>query len=281
MNCAERLVSLFGSQAEVARRFRLDRAVVNNWVKSGYVPARWAMEVEHVTGGQVTAVEILNDANAMKPVRVKSRPDGENLFRSSGSDTMNEFAPKKRISSFHPPQRTLMGPGPTEIHPRVLTTMSQPAIGYLDPVFVEMMEELKGLLRYTYQTKNALTFPVSGPGSVGMEYCFVNLVAPGDEVIVCQNGVFGGRMLENVIRCGGVPVLVEDKWGDPVDPQKVEDALKKNPDAKIVAFVHAETSTGAQSDAKLLTQIAHKHGALVIVDAVTSLGGTPVKVDEW
>src|SRR5215217_1349907 len=146
MNCAERLVSLFGSQAEVARRFRLDRAVVNNWVKSGYVPARWAMEVEHVTGGDITAVEILNEANAMKPVRVKSRPDGENLFGSTGSDAMNEFLPKKRISSFH-------------------------------PIFVEMMEELKALLRYTYQTKNALTFPVSGPGSVGMEYCFVNLVS--------------------------------------------------------------------------------------------------------
>ena len=194
---------------------------------------------------------------------------------------MTQYAPSKRIHSFHPPQRTLMGPGPTEIHPRVLTTMSQPAIGYLDPVFVEMMEELKSLLRYVYQTKNPLTFPLSGPGSVGMEFCFVNMVAPGDKVIVCQNGVFGGRMLENVIRCGGVPVLVEDKWGEPVDPQKVEDALKKNKDAKIVAFVHAETSTGAQSDAKLLTQIAHKHGALVIVDAVTSLAGTPVRVDEW
>jgi alanine-glyoxylate transaminase/serine-glyoxylate transaminase/serine-pyruvate transaminase len=107
------------------------------------------------------------------------------------------------------------------------------------------------------------------------------MVAPGDKVIVCQNGVFGGRMLENVIRCGGVPVLVEDKWGEPVDPQKVEDALKKHKDVKIVAFVHAETSTGAQSDAKLLTQIAHKHGAMAIVDAVTSLAGTPVRVDEW
>ncbi|HZN26115.1 MAG TPA: aminotransferase class V-fold PLP-dependent enzyme, partial [Burkholderiales bacterium] len=275
MNCAERLVALFGSQAEVARRFRVDRAVVNNWVKSGYVPARWAMEVEHVTDGQVSAVEILNEANARKPVRVKSRPDGENFFGSAltGSDVMNEYAPAKRINSFHPPQRTLMGPGPTEIHPRVLTTMSQPAIGYLDPVFVEMMEELKSLLRYVYQTKNALTFPLSGPGSVGMEYCFVNMVAPGDKVIVCQNGVFGGRMLENVIRCGGTPVLVEDKWGEPVDPQKVEDALKKNKDAKIVAFVHAETSTGCQSDAKALTQLAHKHDALVIVDAVTSLAG--------
>jgi alanine-glyoxylate transaminase/serine-glyoxylate transaminase/serine-pyruvate transaminase len=114
-----------------------------------------------------------------------------------------------------------------------------------------------------------------------MEFCFVNMVAPGDKVIVCQNGVFGGRMLENVIRCGGTPVVVDDKWGEPVDPQKVEDALKKNKGASVVAFVHAETSTGAQSDAKELTRIAHKHGALVIVDAVTSLAGTPVKVDEW
>jgi len=283
MNCAERLVVIFGSQAEVARRFRLDRAVVNNWVKSGYVPARWAMEVEHVTGGQIPAVEILSEANVRKPVRLKSRPDGENFFETTllGSDTMNKFAPVKRISSFHPPRRTLMGPGPTEIHPRVLTTMSQPAIGYLDPVFVEMMEELKSLLRYVYQTKNPLTFPISGPGTVGMEYCFVNMVKPGDKVIVCRNGVFGGRMIENVERAGGTAVVVEDKWGEPVDPQKLEDALKKNPDARVVAFVHAETSTGVLSDAKTLVQIAHQHDALTIVDAVTSLGGSPVFADEW
>jgi alanine-glyoxylate transaminase/serine-glyoxylate transaminase/serine-pyruvate transaminase len=283
MNCAERLVSIFGSQAEVARRFRLDRAVINNWVKSGYVPARWAMEVEHATSGQISAAEILAEANSRKPVRVKSRPEGENFFGSaiSGGDNMNEYAPVKRISSFHPPQRTLMGPGPTEIHPRVLTTMSQPAIGYLDPIFVEMMEELKSLLRYAYQTKNPLTFPISGPGSVGMEYCFVNLVAPGDKVIVCRNGVFGGRMIENVERCGGTPVVVEAPWGEPIDPQKLEDALKANPDAKVVAFVHAETSTGVLSDAKALIDVAHKHDALVIMDAVTSLGGSPVLVDEW
>jgi len=195
--------------------------------------------------------------------------------------TLKQLNATKKITSFHPPQRTLMGPGPTEIHPRVLTTMSQPAIGYLDPVFVEMMEELKSLLRYVYQTDNALTFPVSGPGSVGMEYCFVNMVAPGTKVIVCRNGVFGGRMLENVERCGGTAVMVEDDWGKPVDPQKVEDAFNKNSDAKILAFVHAETSTGAQSDAKALAQIAHKHGALVIMDAVTSLAGTPVRVDDW
>lgn len=281
MNCAERLVSIFGSQAEVARRLRLDRAVVNNWVKSGYVPARWAMEVEHATEGRVAAVEVLNEANAKKPVRVKSRPD--DLFGSPlpGSDAMSDFAPVKRIHSFHPPQRTLMGPGPSEINPRVMAAMSLPAIGYLDPVFVEMMEELKSLLRYAYQTKNALTFPVSGPGSVGMEYCFVNLVVPGDKVIVCRNGVFGGRMIENVERAGGTPIVVEDAWGEAIDPQKLEDALKKNPDARLVAFVHAETSTGVQSDAKTLVEVAHRHNALAIVDAVTSLGGTPVLTDEW
>src|SRR5437879_12997203 len=118
---------------------------------------------------------------------------------------MNDYAPAKRISSCHPPQRTLMGPGPTEIHPRVLTTMSQPAIGYLDPIFVEMMEELKSLLRYVYQTKNPLTFPLSGPGSVGMECCFVNMVAHGAKVIGCQKGVFAGRRLEDSPRCGASP----------------------------------------------------------------------------
>src|SRR6266478_1176104 len=249
MTCATRLVEIFGSQAEVARAFRLDRAVVSNWVKSGYVPARWATEVERVTNGGIQAVEVLNEASAKKPVKVKSRPD-DVLFGSplSGKEAMDDFAPAKRISSFHPPQRTLMGPGPTEIHPRVLTTMSQPAIGYLDPVFVEMMEELKGLLSYVYQTKHSLTFPISGPGSVGMEYCFVNLVTPGDKVVVCRNGVFGGRMIENVERAGGKAIVVEDEWGAPVDPQKLEDSLKKNSDVRVVAFVHGETSTGVQSD---------------------------------
>ncbi len=195
--------------------------------------------------------------------------------------TLKQLAPTKKIHSFHPPQRTLLGPGPSEINPRVMAAMSLPAIGYLDPVFVEMMEELKSLLRYAYQTKNALTFPVSGPGSVGMEYCFVNMVAPGDKVIVCRNGVFGGRMIENVERAGGKAVVVEDAWGEPCDPDKLEDALRKNPDARVVAFVHAETSTGVQSDAKTLVSVAHKHDALTIVDAVTSLAGCPVLVDDW
>ena len=186
-----------------------------------------------------------------------------------------------RISSFQPPKRILLGPGPSDVHQRVLDAMARPTVGHLDPRFGEMMEEMKVLLRYAYQTENALTFPISAPGSVGMESCFVNLVEPGDKVIVCSNGVFGRRMVENVKRTRGELVLIEDAWGTAVDPQKLEDALKANPDTKIVAFVHAETSTGVESDAKLLTEIAHRYSALVIVDAVTSLGCVPLMVDEW
>lgn len=183
--------------------------------------------------------------------------------------------------SFNPPIRTLMGPGPTDVHPRVLAAMGRPTIGHLDPAFVAMMDEVKAMLQYAFQTKNALTIAVSAPGSAGMETCFVNLVEPGEKVIVCQNGVFGERMKENVERLGGIAVVVEDTWGEPVDLNKVADAFRKNPDAKILAFVHAETSTGALSDAKSLVTLAHEHNALTIVDAITSLGGVPLKVDEW
>jgi alanine-glyoxylate transaminase/serine-glyoxylate transaminase/serine-pyruvate transaminase len=174
-----------------------------------------------------------------------------------------------------------MGPGPSDVHPRILEAMSRPTIGHLDPLFVGMMEEIKQLLQYAFQTENPLTMPVSAPGSAGMETCFVNLVEPGDKVIVCQNGVFGGRMKENVVRCGGTAVMVEDEWGQAVDPQKLEEALKANPDARVVAFVHAETSTGAQSDAETLVKLAHQHDCLTIVDTVTSLGGTPIHMDKW
>lgn len=183
--------------------------------------------------------------------------------------------------SFQPPPRTLMGPGPSDIHPRVLQAMSRPTVGHLDPSFVGMMDELKELLQYAFRTENQLTIPVSGPGSAGMETCFVNLVEPGDEVVVCVNGVFGGRMAENVRRSGGTPVLVEDAWGDPVAPEKLDAKLSEHPDANLVAFVHAETSTGAQSDARALAEVARKHGCLTLVDTVTSLGGTPLEVDEW
>ena len=182
---------------------------------------------------------------------------------------------------FNPPTRTLLGPGPSDVHPRVLEAMSRPTIGHLDPLFVAMMDEVKLLLQYAFQTENALTLPVSAPGSAGMEACFVNLVEPGDTVIVCQNGVFGGRMKENVERCGGIAVMVEDPWGAAVDAAKVEQAFATHPEARILAFVHAETSTGAQSDAQALVDIAHQHGALAIVDTVTSLAGTPVRVDDW
>lgn len=183
--------------------------------------------------------------------------------------------------SFHPPVRTLMGPGPSDVDPRILEAMSRPTVGHLDPVFVGMMEDMKDLLRYAFQSDYALTMPVSAPGSAGMETCFVNLVEPGDKVVVCQNGVFGGRMKENVERCGGIPVMVEDAWGAPVDPSKVEAALKANPDARLLAFVHAETSTGAISDARTLAELAHKYDCLSIVDTVTSLGGSPLKVSKW
>jgi alanine-glyoxylate transaminase/serine-glyoxylate transaminase/serine-pyruvate transaminase len=185
------------------------------------------------------------------------------------------------IGSFHPPQRTLMGPGPSDVSPRVLEALGRPTLGHLDPAFVAMMDEVKDLLRYAFRTENALTMPISAPGSAGMESAFVNLVQPGDKVIVCQNGVFGGRMKENVERTGGTAIMVQDPWGRAVDPEKVRDAFKANPDAKVLAFVHAETSTGAQSDAATLSKVAQEFGALTIMDCVTSLAGTPIELDTW
>ncbi len=183
--------------------------------------------------------------------------------------------------SFNPPRRYLMGPGPSDLHPRVLAALGRPTVGHLDPTFSAMMEELKELLRYAFRTKNDLTIPLSGPGSVGMETCFVNLVEPGDKVIVCQNGAFGGRMKENVERCGAEAIMVVDDWGKPTDLGKVEEAFKKNAGVKALAFVHAETSTGVESDAAALCAMAQKNGALSIVDCVTSLGGIPVETDKW
>jgi alanine-glyoxylate transaminase/serine-glyoxylate transaminase/serine-pyruvate transaminase len=159
--------------------------------------------------------------------------------------------------------------------------MARPTIGHLDPAFVSLMDSIKDLLRYAFQTQNALTIPVSGPGSAGMETCFVNLIEPGDTVIVCINGVFGSRMKENIERCGATAVVVEDAWGEPVDPGKVLEAVRTQPRAKAIAFVHAETSTGVCSDAAALCRIAAEAGMLSIVDTVTGLGGVPVDVDGW
>ncbi len=185
------------------------------------------------------------------------------------------------IKSFSVPDRILMGPGPSNVHPRVLAAMAKPTIGHLDPAFIDLMDQIKLQLRYTFQTKNEVTFPVSGPGSVGMETCLVNLIEPGNKVAVCVNGVFGGRMREIISRCGGIPVVIDIPWGSAVDPQKFEDAFKENPGIKLSAFVHAETSTGARSDIKTLTEISHKYNCLAVADTVTSLGGIPVKTDEW
>ncbi|MDB9950592.1 aminotransferase class V-fold PLP-dependent enzyme, partial [Gammaproteobacteria bacterium] len=184
-------------------------------------------------------------------------------------------------NSFHPPVRTLMGPGPSDVNPRILEALSRPTIGHLDPAFIQMMDEVKALLQYAFQTENELTLPVSAPGSAGMETAFANLLERSDKAIVCQNGVFGGRMKENVERCGAVAVMVQDDWGCAVDLNKVEDALKANPDAKLLAFVHAETSTGVRSDAKALCALARQYDCLAVVDAVTSLVGIELKVDEW
>ena len=179
------------------------------------------------------------------------------------------------------PVRTLLGPGPSEIDPRVLQALAQPAIGHMDPAFVGLMDEVKDLLRYAFQTSNRLSFPVSGPGSAGMETCFINLLESGDKIVVARNGVFGQRMAEMASRLGAQVITIDDEWGQPVDPGKLEDALTANPDTKVVAFVHAETSTGALSDARVLADIARRHGCLVVADTVTSLAGSPLYIDDW
>jgi alanine-glyoxylate transaminase/serine-glyoxylate transaminase/serine-pyruvate transaminase len=180
-----------------------------------------------------------------------------------------------------PPRRLLMGPGPSDVHPRVLAAMAHPTVGHLDPDFVGLMDDIKALLRRAFQTDNELTIPLSAPGSAGMECCFVNLLEPGDAAVICINGVFGGRMKENAERCGARAVVVEAPWGQAIDPDAVKAALKANPGVKAVAFVHAETSTGVRSDAASICSIASEAGALSIVDTVTGLGGIPVAVDAW
>ena len=180
----------------------------------------------------------------------------------------------------NPTARFLMGPGPSDVHPRVLQAMASPMIGHLDPQFIVIMDEVKEMLRNLFKTGNNLTFAISATGSAGMETCFINLLEPGDTAIVCVNGVFGARMCDIVERCGAKLVRVDAPWGSPIKPADVKKALEKcRP--RLVAVVHAETSTGALSNIKQLSEIAHKHNCLVISDTVTSLGATDVYVDEW
>ncbi len=178
-----------------------------------------------------------------------------------------------------PGERVLMGPGPSDVPPRVLQAMSAPCIGHLDPYFLFVMDETQRLLRFLFQTDNALTIPVSGTGSAGMETCFVNLVEPGDGVAVCVNGVFGTRMCDIVGRLGGRLIRVDGPWGRAVDPEAVRRAVK-GASVKVLAVVHAETSTGVCQPLADLKQIAVEAEALLLVDMVTSLGGMDVALDE-
>ena len=182
--------------------------------------------------------------------------------------------------TFTPPQRILMGPGPSDAPPSVLEAMSRRLVGHLDPSFVDMMEEIKSMLRDVFLTKNEMTFPVSGTGSAGMEFCFVNLIEPGDEVLIGINGVFGMRMADVAERCGAKVTKVEAEWSRIIEPEQISEALKdKQP--KLVAIVHAETSTGAQTPVEEISKIVHEAGALLLLDTVTSLGGCPVRIDDW
>lgn len=179
-----------------------------------------------------------------------------------------------------PGSRVLMGPGPSDVPARVLQALSAPCIGHLDPYFLSVMDETQHLLRFVFQTRNELTIPVSGTGSAGMETCFVNLVEPGDEVAVCVNGVFGTRMCDIVNRIGAQLIRIDAEWGTAVQPGAVRDAIRgKGP--KVLAFVHAETSTGVFTPTEELVKIAHEAGSLLLVDTVTSLGGMEVAVDHW
>lgn len=185
------------------------------------------------------------------------------------------------VAELTPPERTLMGPGPSDVHPRVLRAMSTPLVGHLDPAFLELMDEVQELLRYTFRTDNQWTIPVSGTGSAAMEAAFANIVEPGDTVLVPTNGYFGGRMASMSERAGGEVVRVGAPWGEPLDPADVRSVIREQ-EPDVFAFVHAETSTGAlQPHVPELTEIAHEHGAYVVADCVTSLGGVELRVDEW
>jgi alanine-glyoxylate transaminase/serine-glyoxylate transaminase/serine-pyruvate transaminase len=180
----------------------------------------------------------------------------------------------------NPPQRLLLGPGPSDVHPRILSAMATPLLGHLDPAFLEIMQETQSLLRDAYVTKNPLTFPVSATGMAGMEACFVNLVEPGDKVVVCVNGFFGTRMVDIAGRSGGQVTVLEQTWGDIFDLNRIHETLQKvRP--KVLSIVQAETSTGALQPLDGLGKLCHEFDTLLIVDAVTSLGCVPLKVDEW
>ena len=181
----------------------------------------------------------------------------------------------------NPPLRILLGPGPSNVHPRVQQAMSAPMVGHLDPYFVKIMDDTVELLRYLFRTQNRLTFPISGTGSAGMEASFCNFLEPGDSVVIGVNGVFGERMVDNAVRCGAEVIPVTAEWGKIIAPEAIEAALNSRKKVKMLALVHAETSTGVLQPLADASQLAKRFGALFMVDTVTSLGGQEVAVDDW
>jgi alanine-glyoxylate transaminase/serine-glyoxylate transaminase/serine-pyruvate transaminase len=177
------------------------------------------------------------------------------------------------------PGRILLGPGPSLVHPKVLRAMATPLVGHLDPYFLKLMDRMQNQLRYTFETQNTITIPISGTGSAAMEAAVANMVEPEDAVLVCINGYFGGRIAEMARRYGGDVKTIERSWGEVFTPEEVRTALKDHP-SKVVAIVHAETSTGAEQPIGEIAKLVHDQGGILIVDAVTSLGGLPIGVDE-
>ncbi len=194
--------------------------------------------------------------------------------------TVEEGDRPSPLSECHTSRRILMGPGPSDVHHRVLQAMSTPLTGHLDPEFLDIMDDIKQMVQACFQTQNELTFVVSAPGSAGMETCLVNLLEPGDEALICSHGVFGGRLVDIAERCGASVTKVEAKWGDHIDPAQVKEALT-NCKPKIIAIVHAETSTGVLQPLNEISELAKESGALFVVDAVTSFCGTDLRVDDW
>jgi len=200
--------------------------------------------------------------------------------RATLSPTDEAPAVPHDIPPLNPPVRTLMGPGPSDIHPRVLRALSAPTVGHLDPYYLRIMDDTQKMLRSLFRTENQLTMAVSGTGSAGMECTVVNLIEPGDPMIVCVNGVFGGRMADVAQRAGAKVTTVERPWGEVFAPADLKEALAQAK-PKVVGIVMAETSTGAWQSLPALADLVHDAGALLLVDAVTSLGGVPVEVDQW
>ncbi|MEE9285754.1 MAG: alanine--glyoxylate aminotransferase family protein [Dehalococcoidia bacterium] len=189
--------------------------------------------------------------------------------------------PERSVGELSPPQRLLLGPGPANIDPRVRRALATPLLGHLDPAFLSIMDDTVFLLRKVFQTSNQLTIPVSGTGSAGMEAALCNVVEPGDTVVVGVNGYFGQRLSEIASRYGARVVRVEGEWGLPLDLDQIEAALKAQPRVNVVAVVHAETSTGVLQPLEALARLARSHDALLLVDAVTSLGGVDLRIDQW